>query len=62
MSEVGVQTGFQSNGTWVFYAKYADLGYEEIKQEVLDNGKVVYHRKFTQMGRDFIVNLLSNNK
>ena len=53
---------FQSNGTWVFYAKYADLGYEEIKQEVLDNGKVVYHRKFTQMGRDFIVNLLSNNK
>jgi len=50
---------FQSNSTWVFYSKFANLGYEEIKQEVLDSGKVVYHRKFTQLGRDFIINLLN---
>lgn len=39
------------------YSQYSDLGYEEIKQEVLDSGKVIYHRRITQMGRDFILNL-----
>lgn len=48
---------YKVNGTWVFYSKYSDLGYEEIKQEVLDNGKVVYHRKITQLGREFILGL-----
>ena len=38
---------FQQNGTWVFYSKYSDKGYVEIKQDVLDNGKVIYHRRFT---------------
>jgi len=50
---------YKINDTWVFYSKYSDLGYEDIKQEVLDNGKVIYHRKITQMGREFIINLLS---
>lgn len=49
---------YQSNGTWVMYSKYSDLGYENIKQEVLDNGKVVYHRRITQLGRDFILRIL----
>lgn len=31
----------------------------EIKKEVLDSGKVIYHRKITQMGRKFILNLLN---
>lgn len=48
---------YQVNGTWVMYSQYSDLGYEEIKQEVLDNGKVIYHRRITQMGREFILNL-----
>lgn len=48
---------FQQNGTWVFYSKYADKGYVEIKQEVLDNGKVIYHRRFTQLGREFLLKL-----
>jgi prophage antirepressor-like protein len=48
---------FQQNGTWVFYSKYADKGYVEIKQDVLDNGKVIYHRRFTQMGREFLLKL-----
>lgn len=54
LSEMKVQ--FKTNKTWVLYSKYSNLGYEEIKQEILDNGRVVYHRKITQMGRDFIIN------
>lgn len=49
---------YKVNNTWVLTAKYSNLGYESIKQNVLDNGKVIYDRKFTQEGRDFIVNLL----
>jgi len=55
LKELGVQ--FKVNGTWVLSAKYANLGYESIKQEVLDNGKVIYDRKWTQLGREFLLNL-----
>lgn len=48
---------YQVNGTWVMYSEYSTLGYEEIKQEVLDNGRVIYHRRITQLGREFILNL-----
>lgn len=48
---------FLQNGTWVFYSKYADKGFVEIKQDVLDNGKVIYHRRFTQLGREFLLKL-----
>lgn len=48
---------YKVNNTWVFYSQYSDLGYEEIKQEICDNGKVVYHRKITQLGREFILRL-----
>lgn len=51
---------YQVNGTWVMYSKYSDLGYEEIKQEVLDSGRVIYHRRITQMGREFILQLFAN--
>lgn len=51
---------YSVNGTWVVYSKYSDLGYEEIKQEVLDSGKVIYHRRITQMGREFILSLFQN--
>lgn len=50
---------YQVNGTWVFYSQYSNLGYEEIKQEILDNGKVIYHRKITQIGREFILSLFN---
>lgn len=53
---------YQSNGTWVFYSKYSDLGYEQIKQEVLDNGKVIYHRRITQLGREFILELFDEQQ
>lgn len=48
---------YKVNNTWVLTAKYSNIGYESIKQTVLDNGKVIYDRKFTQIGRDFILNL-----
>lgn len=46
---------YKVNGTWVMYSQYSNLGYEEIKQEVLDSGRVVYHRRITQLGRAFIL-------
>lgn len=51
---------YQVNGTWVMYSKYSDLGYEEIKQEVLDSGRVIYRRRITQMGREFILKLFAD--
>mgnify|MGYP000933133895 CR=1 FL=1 len=48
---------FKQNKTWVLYSDYANRGYTEIKQEVLDNGKVIYHRRWTQLGREFLLNL-----
>ena len=53
LASMGVQ--FKTNGTWVFYSRFSSLGYEEIKQEVLDSGMVIYHRKITQRGREFIL-------
>lgn len=54
----GVQ--YKQNGTWLPYAKYANLGYFDIKQEILDIGdktKIIYHRKITQRGREFILKM-----
>lgn len=55
LSEKKIQ--YHINGTWVMYSKYSNLGYEEIKQEVLDNGRVIYHRRITQLEREFILGL-----
>jgi len=58
LSDMGIQ--YKVNKTWVFYSKYSDLGYESIKQDILDNGTVAYSRKFTQDGRDFILSLFKS--
>lgn len=58
LSKRGIQ--YKIGNTWVLYSQYSNLGYEEIKQDTLDNGRVVYHRKFTQLGRDFILNIFKN--
>lgn len=54
LSKMHIQ--YKVNNTWVMYSDYSHLGYEEIKQEVLDSGKVIYHRRITQLGREFIIN------
>jgi phage antirepressor YoqD-like protein len=53
---------YRQNDTWVLYSKYADCGYVQIKQEVLDNGRVIYHRRWTQLGREFLINLLNESR
>lgn len=60
LSDMHIQ--YKVNGTWVMYSDYSDKGYEDIKQEVLDSGRVVYHRKITQIGREFILNLFQSRK
>lgn len=50
---------YKMNDTWVPTADYSECGYFHIKQEVLDNGKVIYHRRITQIGRDFILGLFT---
>lgn len=55
LKEKGIQ--YYRNGTWLPAAKYSDKGYYEIKQEMLDNGIVVYNSRITQKGRDFILGL-----
>ncbi|WP_313188067.1 phage antirepressor KilAC domain-containing protein [Lacrimispora sp.] len=58
LAELHIQ--YKVNNTWVMYSDYSNLRYEEIKQEVLDNGAVVYHRRITQSGREFILNLINS--
>ena len=48
---------YKNNGTWVPCAKYSSLAWFEIKQDELDNGHIVYHRKITGLGREGIIDL-----
>jgi len=49
---------YRQNNTWLLYSKYAESGYVSIKQQILDNGKIIYDRKWTGTGRDFILDIL----
>ncbi|TGY70907.1 hypothetical protein E5339_08200 [Phocaeicola sartorii] len=57
LKDLGVQ--YKVNQTWVPYTKYETLGWFDIKQEVTDNGHIIYHRKITGIGRQGIINLLN---
>lgn len=46
---------YKVNGTWVLCSKYSDKEYVSIKQTELDNGKIIYDRKWTGIGRDFLI-------
>nr|DAN25912.1 MAG TPA: repressor domain protein [Caudoviricetes sp.] len=48
---------YKVNGTWVPCSGYSDRAWFEIKQEELDNGHIIYHRKITGIGRDGILSL-----
>ena len=58
---VKMKVQFKQNGTWVLYSQYADLGYTEIKQNVLESGMIVYDRRWTNYGRAFILKLWEEN-
>jgi len=49
------QIQYKSNNTWVLRSWYADKGYTSIKQMILENGKVIYDRKWTERGREFLL-------
>ena len=47
---------YKVNDTWVLAARFSEMGYTEIKQTELDNGKIIYNRKWTGTGRDWLIN------
>lgn len=51
---------YKCNNAWVLNARYAELGYVSIKQIEFGNGRVIYDRKFTGKGRDWLVNNVYN--
>lgn len=59
LKKKGIQ--YQKNGTWLPFAKYSEQGYYEIKQDVLDNGIVIYNSRITQKGREFILRLFEKS-
>ena len=46
---------FKVNGTWVLCSDYSNMGLTSIKQDILDNGKIIYDRKWTGIGREFLI-------
>lgn len=50
---------YKSNKTWVLTAQYSEEGYVSIKQNELENGKIIYDRKWTGKGRDFLLKLFN---
>lgn len=49
---------YKVNGTWVLTSKYSDLGYVSIKQDIVKGNKAIYDRRWTQEGREFLINKL----
>lgn len=47
---------YKVDNTWVLTSKYADKKYTSIKQFELENGTVRYDRRWTGLGRDFLIN------
>ena len=55
LHEKGIQ--YKINGTWLPYTDYANLAWFDIKQECLDNGHIIYHRRITGIGREAILQM-----
>lgn len=55
LADKGIQ--YKQNGTWLPTADNSSCGYFEIKQQELESGKVIYDRRITQTGREFILSL-----
>ena len=53
---------YKLNNTWLLYSEYSESGLASIKQQILDNGHVIYDRRWTGKGRDFILDLYLNRK
>lgn len=55
----GIQ--YKQNGTWLLYAKYANMGLVEIKQGI-KNEHTYYNTHWTQKGRQFLLALFDKIK
>lgn len=54
---------YKVNGTWVLNAKFSENNFINIKQSELEGGRVIYNRRWTGKGRDWLVNeIYKNNK
>lgn len=51
---------YKVNGTWVLCSRYSELGYVDIKQTELENGRIIYNRRWTGKGRDWLINEIYN--
>lgn len=58
LQELDIQ--YKVNGTWVLTSKYSDKGYTETKQGLKANGLPVYYPRWTQKGREFLIELFSS--
>lgn len=52
---------YKVNGTWVLCSDYAENEYTDIKQGESDSGHIYYDRRWTGLGRDFLIELLQEN-
>jgi len=51
---------YKRNDVWIPYADYATKGYYDLKQQIIEGKKdPVYYAKFTQKGREFVINLVN---
>ncbi len=51
---------YKVNNTWVLTSDYSELNYTSTKQTILENGKIIYDRKWTGAGRDFIIKFFNS--
>jgi prophage antirepressor-like protein len=58
LEEMGIQ--YRVNNTWVLSAKYAEKGYTQTKQSLKANGLPLYYTRWTQKGREFLLELFSS--
>ena len=49
---------FKQNGTYVLYADYAEHGYAHTKRKTPENDKTLSHRRWTQLGREWLLDML----
>lgn len=49
---------YKLNGTFLLYSNYSDADLVSIKQTTLDNGKIIYDRRWTNKGREFLIQLI----
>lgn len=47
---------YKMNGTWVLAAKFSEKGFVSIKQNELKDDRIIYYRRWTGKGRDWLVN------